>query len=224
MKKILDNIICVFIKEWWQVANNKKLFFITLGVAFMPLIIAFKCENSILPVEYLRPIYPIIVSFLASHNIMQTIIVDEINFKTLDVLVTSQLSKFSIIIGKVLLGVVFGVSSTIVSIVLLYIASFFSPYLADYQFISMFNLIASIEIASFAALVSIMAALIARDVQTMTVVNMVVVVAFIFIIYKLTASFAFSMGQIGIVIAILSILLVYFNIRLISMKNYTVRK
>lgn len=225
MKKILDNVICVFIKEWWQVTTNKKLIFTTLGVSsIMPLVIAFKGENSLLPIEYLRLILPIVASFLASNNIMQTIIIDEINFKTLDVLVTSQLSKFSIIIGKMLLGVVFGVGSTIVALILLYIASFFSPYLADYQFISMFNIIASMEIASFASLISIMVALIARDIKTMTILNMVVAFSAIFIIYKLTASFAFSMAQIGIIIAILCSLLIYFNIKLINMKNYTVRK
>lgn len=225
MKKILDNVICVFIKEWWQVATNKKLFFTTLGVSsIMPLIIAFKGENSLLPIEYLRMILPIAASFLASQNIMQTIIIDEINFKTLDILVTSQLSKFSIIIGKVLLGVVFGVSSTIISLILLYIASLFSPYLVDYQFISMFNIIGSIEIASFASLISIMVALIGRNIQAMTFINMVVVLSVIFIIYKLTASFGFSMGQIGIIISIVCSLLVYFNMKLISMKNYTVRK
>lgn len=224
MKEILDNIICVFIKEWWQVANNKKLFFISIGVSLVPLISAFNWQNSLLPMDYLRLIYPIMVSFLTSQNIMQTIIIDEINFKTLDVLVTSQLSKFSIIIGKVLLGVVFGTSSTIISLILLYIASFFSPYLADYQFVSIFNIIASIEIASFASLISIMVALIARDIQTMTVINMVIVVSAAFIIYKLTVSFAFPMGQIGIIIAIVCILLIYFNIKLINIKNYTVRK
>lgn len=224
MNKIINDIICVFIKEWWQACNNKKLVLITLSVSILPLIGAFKCSNSLLPMDYLRNVYLIFVSFFASSNIMQTIIIDEINFKTLDVLVTSRLSKLSIIIGKLLLGVVFGLGTTIISLLLLYVASFFSPYLDKYQFVSMFNIIASLEISIFASLLSMMIALSVKNIQVMTIVQMILVIGLIYIIYKLITIFTIPMWGFGVFIAVVCVLLTYYNVKLICIKNYNIRK
>lgn len=224
MGKIIDDIVCVFIKEWWQVCNNKKLALITLCVSILPLIGAFKCPNSLLPMDYLRTAYIICVSFVSSSNAMQTVIIDEINFKTLDVLVTSRLSKLGIIIGKLLLGVLFGLGTTIISLLLLYIASFFSPYLDRYQFISMFNIIASLEISIFASLISMTIALSVKNIQAITMIQMILVIGLIYIIYMLTTIFTIPMWKFGMFIAAICVLLTYYNVKLICMKNYMIKK
>lgn len=220
----MNDIKCMFIKEFLQVTSNRKLVISTFGITLLSLICAFKCNNSLLPMEYLRNILPICVSFISCNMIMQTIIIDEINYKTLDILIVSRLSKLSIILGKALLGVAFGMGTTFISLILLYIASFFSPYLEGVRVITLFNIIASFEVALLSSLISISLALILRNIQIMNAFNMAIMLGTIFLFYYFTFKLSLSMAVVVIGIMVLCILLTCLSVSLISIKNYTISK
>lgn len=223
MVKLIKDIRCMFLKELWQISSNKKLIVTCLCASLFPLICAFKCENSILPMEFFRKIFPVCVAYLTCNSVMQTIIIEEINNNTLDILMTSRLSKLSIIIGKASLGTVFGVINTFISLGLLYIASFFSPYLEGYQFISMYTIVASIEVALIGALISIILALILKTIQLMTMANMLVILGLMFLAYYLIFNLSLPMYMLGISIAVGCILLTWLSVKFIGIRNYTIK-
>lgn len=224
MIKFLNDIKCVFLKELWQITNKKKVILSSLLIALMPLIIAFECNNSILPMDYLRTVLPVSISYITCISIMQTIIIDEINYKTLDILLTSKLSKLGIIIGKLLLGVFFGLLYSVISLILLYIASYFSPYLVTSNFITIFNIFVSIGVAIIGGLITITLSLLLKNIQSMTSSNTIILFFLIFLIYYLRFKLDIPMYIIGISLGILCVLLTLLSIKLLSTKNYTINK
>lgn len=189
----MSEVLCIMLKEYWGVKSmGKKELFMILICSFLPLILLFKDPHSLLPKSTLAIFYPLIVSFAVSGQIGFYSILEEKKEKTLEILLCSKISIFSIVLGKILLPAIIGYALSIFSIACLKFGLLFiNP--ADRFQINELVLLFSIIISYAGCSISMLVTLFFPDEKVAPSISGVFMFVLAIIIYEVSKKFGFSM-------------------------------
>ncbi|WPC42768.1 hypothetical protein [Clostridium sp. JS66] len=188
----MSEILCIMQKEYWEIKSmGKKELIMIFIVSFLPLILLFKCPHSLLPKNTLAIFFPLVVSFVISGQLGFYSVLKEKKEKTLEVLLCSKVSIFSIVLGKILLPAIIGYVLSIFSIVCLKFGLLFiNP--ADRVEINDLVLLLSIIISYAGCSISMLSTLLFPDEKVAPIISGIFMFVLAIIIYEISKTFGFS--------------------------------
>jgi len=123
-KSIIYDIQTIILKEYWEFKKGIKFLGLYMLLGLIPLILNLKHPNSILPDNLIFISLFMLVSIGCSQQIVSDSIRGESNSKTLEYLLSSNISIMSIFLGKVILPVLFGYVTALLSLLVFRISSY----------------------------------------------------------------------------------------------------
>jgi len=123
-KSVIYDIQTIILKEYWELKKGIKFLGLYMLLGLMPLILNLNHPNSILPDNLIFISLFMIVSIGCSGQIALDSIRGESNSKTLEYLLSSNISIISIFLGKVILPVLFGYVTALLSLLVFRISSY----------------------------------------------------------------------------------------------------
>ena len=134
---MLQEIYTIMLKEVWELLSSKRAFlFVLLGASIpvVALIYARNKNDNLLPIDLVVMFYPMLIAYIASMQFLVFSIIEEKKQKTLEVLMSLNMKKISIILGKVIPVTVIAYGASLISLTQVKLLTILDPYYMQYQF------------------------------------------------------------------------------------------
>jgi len=206
-------IIAIMKKELQEMTYSKKpfvIFFITLLLP--PLFITF-FNNPQIPKEIFLTVLPLLLCFFGAMEFSFPLMIEEVNNKTIEVLLASRIPRILIILGKVLVPTLVGMLGSITCMIILKIVASFLPGWSNYNINSLLIFILGFFISYICSTLTIIITSIFPDFRTAQSINFysTIITGFMFvaIIYYFYKKFILGIMMMILISVILTFLATY---------------
>lgn len=223
MKYILNDILTISYKEYIEIKYSYKRLLLPLCVVFAPILFLTNTSNSILPLNVLALILPLLMAFCASSQLSIYTIIDEKQNNNLEVLLSLDISRLSIIIGKSIIPAIIGFILSIGCILVLKLVVIYSDknilFNVRYDYLLM-----TMMICYLGAIISMFTSLLCPDIKVSPIYSMIVFVIVMFILYITIKTIGFYSGLLISIVFIISILMTIISSWMIKNKVSLITK
>jgi ABC-type Na+ efflux pump permease subunit len=101
-----------------EILRTRKHWLYGICILFYPFFMNLIADPSaVIPLHFIWPIYPIVVAWFGS-EIVYAVVVEEMQFKTIEILFVSGANRFHIVVGKLIIPVLYSVVLALLSILI----------------------------------------------------------------------------------------------------------
>ncbi|SHH90699.1 hypothetical protein [Clostridium grantii] len=204
----MQDILTIIRKEFWQLEISKKRIFIVIIFILLPVVgisynVFITDERALLPINSIAIFLSILIAISLSSQLSLNTILDEKKTKTLESLLATNISKFAIIIGKVMPPVIISTAISILSLLLLKIYSLIilnqNNISINYS-ISLFYII--FILSYFSSCITVLMTILITDEKIIPVISNVPLYLIIFVLIKYGGQISLNLTYIVITLFI----------------------
>jgi ABC-type Na+ efflux pump permease subunit len=209
----MKEIIPIAFKEIFELKSSKKVFlllFIGASVPTLVMIFNSKGSDSLLPLEMMITLYPICIAYFASIQFLMYSIIEEKRQKTLEILLSMNIKKISIILGKVIPAAIISCFFSLVTLGQLKILSIVTTYIGTVN-ISLFLIICLFIVAYLGTNVCLLSSLLILDEKVIFTVFFSLSVLIGYILISVNKYISISQVELLLALLVLSVLITLLN-------------
>lgn len=222
MSTLFEDVSTIILKEYQEMQYSKKTMILLFVGVLIPLTFLLDSSNSLFPMDILLILIPLMVSVSISSHLALYTILEEKNNKTLEVLLSLDISKLSIILGKTAIPTMFGFILSVISFIFMW-------FILTYVKIIYFNLtfgfiIMSLLICYISSNIAILSTLLFTDIKIAPIISTIFMFLFSIFISALLSILKLNYISIFTILVIFSIIVVYANVYILSNKVSLITK
>lgn len=223
MSNLVKDVITISTKEYWELKGSYKRILLLSMVVFAPLIFLMDSSNSVIPIQSIAIIMPFLISFCMSAQLSLYTVLDEKQSNTLEVLLSLDISRLSIVVGKTIIPTLLGFLLGMLYCLAMKVSTIY--FLQDIIFnLNIQEVIVAIIICYAGSNVSLFTTLLFTDIKVAPTISLIIISAIGIGIYKLVCIIGFSYIYIAIILIILSLLMTALNVFILSNKVSLITK
>lgn len=222
MITLFEDVLTIIIKECQEMQYSKRRMIMLFVAVLIPLAFLIDSSNSLFPMDVLLILTPLMVSVSTSSQLALYTILEEKSNKTLEVLLSLNISKLSIIFGKTAISTIFGFILSVISFILMW---FILTYVKVIYFdFTLGFVIISLLICHISSNIAILSSLLFTDIKIVPTISTIFMFLFLVLISVLLSIVKFNYVSIFIILIIFSIIVVYANVYILSNKVSLITK
>ena len=184
----MRDILTIVLKEIWELKHSIKKLYLLFILFLLPIIFIFDNSRSLIPISLFPLFFVCIIAVGTSGQIAYNAILGEKRSKTLEVLLSTGVAPYTIIIGKIIPATTIGyILSVLAYIVLFIIASFSETF--QLLNINWFLLIIPFFLSYFAGGISIAVTIWAPDEKIAPMIGTLIIFSSLGILWYINSIF-----------------------------------
>lgn len=187
----MRDILTIVLKEIWELKYSIKKLYLLFILFLLPIIFIFDNSRSFIPASLFPLVFVCIIAIGTSGQIAYNAILEEKRSKTLEVLLSTNMAPYSIIIGKIIPGTAIGYILSILAYIVISIVALFSETFGLLN-VNRFLLIIPFFLSYFAGGISITVTIWVPDEKIAPLIGTLIIFSFLGILWYINSIFIVS--------------------------------
>lgn len=184
----MRDILTIVLKEIWELKYSIKKLYLLFVLFLLPILFIFDNSRSLIPASLFPLVFVYIIAIGTSGQIAYNTILGEKTSKTLEVLLSTNIAPYTIIIGKTIPGAVIGYILSVLAYIVIFIIASFSKTFQPLN-INWFLLIIPFFLSYFAGGISIAVTIWVPDEKIAPLIGTLIIFSFLGILWYINSIF-----------------------------------
>jgi len=187
----MRDILTIVLKEIWELKHSIKKLYLLFILFLLPIIFIFDNSRSLIPISLFPLFFVCIIAVGTSGQIAYNAILGEKRSKTLEVLLSTGIAPYTIIIGKIIPATTIGYILSVLAYIVIFIIASFSKTFPLLN-INWFLLIIPFFLSYFAGGISIAVTIWAPDEKIAPMIGTLIIFSSLGILWYINSIFIVS--------------------------------